>query len=96
MNGFVSVLPEKLKNGVFLLLESEGPSLFPFNMATKRHWIKVKPRQVEAQGPPLSGKVSFVGIDPVDWTLSVNNQRLTLHFQSALYLLYNKGESKLR
>ena len=24
MNGFVSVLPEKLKNGVFLLLESEG------------------------------------------------------------------------
>ena len=30
-------------------------------------WIKVKPHYVEAQLPPLSAKVSFIRIDPVDW-----------------------------
>ena len=31
-----------------------------------KHWFKVKPHYVQAQGPPLSAKVSFVSIDPAD------------------------------
>ena len=35
-----------------------------------KQWVKVKPHFVQAQGPPLSAKLSFVRIDPVDRTLS--------------------------
>ena len=41
------------------------------------HPIKVEPRYVEAQGPPLSTGVSFVGIDPGDWKLPQDNQRVS-------------------
>ena len=45
----------------------------PFFIATpqlRKQWIKVKPYNVHAKGPPLSALISFVRIDPVDWTLS--------------------------
>ena len=41
------------------------------------HWIKVEPHYVEAQGPPLSTGVSFVRIDPGDWKLPQDNQRVS-------------------
>ena len=41
------------------------------------HWIKVEPRYYQAQGPPLSAKVSFVKIDPGDWKLPQDNQRVS-------------------
>ena len=41
------------------------------------HWIKVEPRYVEAQGPLLSTEVSFVRIDPGDWKLPQDNQRVS-------------------
>ena len=48
------------------------------------HWIKVEPRYVEAQGPPLSTEVSFVRIDPGDWKLPQDNQRVSsLVFQTS-------------
>ena len=40
-------------------------------------WIKVEPHCVEAQGPPLSAKVSFVRIDPADVKLPGNNQSVS-------------------
>ena len=40
-------------------------------------WIKVEPRYYQAQGPPLSAKVSFVKIDPGDWKLPQDNQRVS-------------------
>ena len=33
----------------------------------------MKPHYVQAQGPPLSPKISFVSIDPADWTVSGYN-----------------------
>ena len=41
------------------------------------HWIKVEPRYVQAQGPPLSTEVSFVRIDPGDCKLPQDNQRVS-------------------
>ena len=41
------------------------------------HWIKVEPRYGQAQGPPLSTGVSFVRIDPGDWKLPQDNQRVS-------------------
>ena len=41
------------------------------------HWIKVEPRYYQAQGPPLSTGVSFVRIDPGDWKLPQDNQRVS-------------------
>ena len=41
------------------------------------HWIKVEPRYYQAQGPPLSIGVSFVRIDPGDWNLPHDNQRVS-------------------
>ena len=41
------------------------------------HWIKVEPRYVEAQGPLLSTEVSFVRIDPGEWKLPQENQRVS-------------------
>ena len=41
------------------------------------HWIKVEPCYVEARGPPLSTGVSFVRIDPGDWKLPQDNQRVS-------------------
>ena len=32
-------------------------------------WIKAESRQVEAQGPSISTKESFVRIDQADWKL---------------------------
>ena len=37
----------------------------------------VEPHYVEAQGPSLSAKVSFVRIDPADVKLPGNNQRVS-------------------
>ena len=54
---------------------AKRPFLFSFYTTTQSHWIKMKPRYVEPQGPPLSAKVSFVRVDPEDLTLSGNNQR---------------------
>ena len=41
------------------------------------HWIKVEPRHGQAEGPPLSTGVSFVRIDPEDWKLPQDNQRVS-------------------
>ena len=41
------------------------------------HWIKVEPRYVEAQGPPLFTEVSLVRIDPRDSKLPQDNQRVS-------------------
>ena len=41
------------------------------------HWIKVEPRYVQAQGPPLSTEVSFVRIDPGDCKLPQDNQSVS-------------------
>ena len=59
---------------VLLLDSCKKPFLFPFNTTTQSHWIKVEPHYVEAHGPPLSAKVSFVRIDPADWKLPGDNQ----------------------
>ena len=48
----------------------------PFSIPTQQlneTLIKVQPHYVQAQGPPLSPKASFVGIDPADWTVSGYN-----------------------
>ena len=37
----------------------------------------MEPRYVEAQGPLLSTEVSFVKIDPGDWKLPQDNQRVS-------------------
>ena len=37
----------------------------------------MEPRCVEAQGPLLSTEVSFVKIDPGDWKLPQDNQRVS-------------------
>ena len=44
------------------------------------HWIKVEPRYVEAQGPPLSIEVSFVRNDPGDWKLPQDNQSVSSRY----------------
>ena len=50
--------------------------------------IKVEPRYYQAQGPPLSAKVSFVSIYPADWTLPSDNQRvLNSVFYVSSYIL---------
>ena len=41
------------------------------------HLIMVEPRYVEAQGPPLATGVSFARIDPGDWKLPQDNQRVS-------------------
>ena len=41
------------------------------------HCIKMEPRYVQAQGPPLSTEVSFVRIDPGDCKLPQDNQRVS-------------------
>ena len=52
------------------------------------HWIKVEPRYVEAQGPPLTTKVSFVRIDSADWKLPQDNQSVSdLVFSVSSYIL---------
>ena len=37
----------------------------------------MQPRCVEAHGPPLSAKVLLVSIDPVDWNLPGDNERVS-------------------
>ena len=49
-------------------------------------WIKASPYYDKAQLPLLSGKVSFVKIDPADWKLPCNNQSMSsLVFSVSLY-----------
>ena len=53
-----------------------------------KHWFKVKPHYIQAQGPPLFAKVSFARIDPADWTVSGYNHPVsTSVFSVRSYLL---------
>ena len=77
MNGFVSVLPEKLKNGVFLLLEREGA---PF-VSLQYGYLEALDQGQTPLGrtartlPPLSAKRPFVKFDLVDSELNNNHKK---------------------
>ena len=50
---------------------------FDITLRVAKPWIKVNPCYDEAHLPPLSAKVSFVGIDAADWKLPGNNQSMS-------------------
>ena len=58
--------------------------------------IKVEPHYYQAQGPPLSTRVSFVRIDPADWKLPQDNQTVSdLLFSVSSYILVLRYKFRL-
>ena len=66
MNGFVSVLPEKLKNAVFL---PQGVPKAPFPLLLRSFLstrIRLEPLYVGPPGPKGFGKAPFVNFGPAN------------------------------
>ena len=54
----------------------------------QRQWTKVEPRSDSCSDHPLYTKVPFVRLDPADWTVPDNNQRvLNVVFQRSPFII---------